>query len=99
MNKMALSYTREYKRIIEELAEGILKIHNFYDFFDMSDGDWNELSAEERFECARTLADDVFYALGKNPSINISNAEVKYQKSEGIIEIKTDCEILSKIQL
>lgn len=84
---MALTYTREFKRIIEELAEGIMKIDGFYEFFDMSKNDWESLSLEEKFECAKTLADDVFYALGKEPTMPMCGAVLQYDKSEGIIKI------------
>ena len=84
---MALTYTREFKRIIEELAEGIMKINSFYEIFDMSKNDWDALSIEEKFECARTLADDVFYALGKEPVMPMCDAIIQYDKSEGIIRI------------
>ena len=84
---MGLRFTREFKRIIEELTEAILKIDCFYQFFEMSKQEWLALTEEERKECARTLADDVFYALGMDPKIQISEGIVEFSKDSNSIKV------------
>ncbi|MDP4088549.1 MAG: hypothetical protein Q8930_04660 [Bacillota bacterium] len=96
---MALSYTREYKRIIDELAEGILKIHKFYEFFEMEERDWNQLSHDEKCECAKTLADDVFYALGRESFMNMCDSIIQYDEGKGLIAILEKDKVLEKIYL
>ena len=42
---MGLRYSRNYENIIEELTEGISNINRLYDFLDMTEKDWNQLSS------------------------------------------------------
>jgi xylose isomerase len=96
---MGLRFTREFKRIIDELSEGILKIDSFYELFEMTEKEWVCLSDEEKKECARTLADDIFYALGMDPIVEVAQGQVQYYRKENTIKVTSKENILGLIQL
>lgn len=84
---MAIKYDRDYKDIIDELSNYIYKIDNFYEFFEMTKVDWSNYDEHEKKEFAKTLADDIFYALGSEGSIEIINSIVRYNEDKAVIEI------------
>lgn len=84
---MGIKYNREYEEIIDDMSEAIIGIDDLYDFIGMSGPDWKELSAQEKSECARTIADDIIYALGSDPVLNIGDSMVKYDRENGIVKV------------
>ena len=57
---MSLKFSREYKRIIDELASALLVIEDIYSFLNMEKNIWEKFQDEERKELIKTLADDIF---------------------------------------
>lgn len=96
---MGVKYTGDYKSIIENLADGIYQIDNFYDFFEMNIEDWNECSEEEKKNYSNTLADDIFYALAADNAINVGNGLVKYNSDKSNIEVFNDKICIKTIKL
>lgn len=96
---MGIKYTVEYKTIIEDLAEGIYQIENFYDFFEMNIEDWQEYSEKEKKNYASTLADDLFYALATENNINVGKGLVKYNSRKSIIEVFNNDDCIKTIKL
>ena len=84
---MGLKYTREYNSVIYELVAGIKLIDKFYEFFEMSEAQWNALVNSEQDEIAKTLADDIFYALGLESHFQLGNGFIKYLAYENCIDI------------
>ncbi|MDP4094492.1 MAG: hypothetical protein Q8920_14165 [Bacillota bacterium] len=84
---MGIKYTREYRDIITELTEAVMKVEDYFSFLEMDAEDWNRLKENQRLECTRTLSDDIFYALGTDPSFEIGEGSVKYIKGKSIIEV------------
>lgn len=84
---MGIKYNREYKTISKELAEEIYEIEDFYTFFEMDEIEFNGLSQEEKKECARTLADDIFYGLYTEKSIKVGSGIIKYNKDNHSISV------------
>jgi hypothetical protein len=84
---MGIKYTREYKTIIDELTLSIMQIDNFYEFFEMSVEDWKLMEDSEKKECARTLADDIFYGLGEESNLEVGQGVVNYNKEREVIEV------------
>lgn len=84
---MGLKYSREYTEIIAEIAAGIPTIDNFYEFFDMNETIWSEIAYDEQQEILKTLADDLFYSLGINKTVELGNGSIKYLIYENCIEI------------
>ncbi|NLK22396.1 MAG: hypothetical protein GX308_10080 [Epulopiscium sp.] len=85
---MGIKFNREYEDISNELGEAIYKIEGFYNFFDMGFIEFEALTKEEKVECAKTLADDIFYGLFAENKIKIGSGSVEYNKQEHIIIIK-----------
>ncbi|HEY5560603.1 MAG TPA: hypothetical protein VIK72_02415 [Clostridiaceae bacterium] len=94
---MGVKYYKEYVEIIEHFASGIMRIDDFYKFFDMTLEDWNLSSKADRIAFARTMADDLLYALGNEAEIELGGGSVKYVQEEFLIKIfnknKFVCEI------
>jgi hypothetical protein len=87
---MGVKFNREYEDIVKDMVEAIVAIDDFYTFFDMSEKDWRGLDQEERVECAKTLADDLFYSLGADPEIEIGTAKLQYDASHHILKMVYD---------
>jgi hypothetical protein len=96
---MGIKFARDYNEIIDELTPEILRINNFYEFFDMSESDWGELDKEEQKECAKTLADDIFFGLNEEAEISLGDGAVKYDKSKNSIEVFENDVLLKHISL
>jgi hypothetical protein len=99
MKVMGVKFTREYSDIIKELTEEIIELSDFYEFFDMTEEDWNLITGEEQRECARTLADDIFYALGNEDTLSVGSGTVKYDKSQGIIKVINSSQLIKIVRL
>jgi hypothetical protein len=85
--KVFIKYTRAYGDIINELADAVCSIDNFYSFIEMDSEAWDKLDSRMQHECARTMADDVFYTLGTSLAINVGNGLVKYDGENDIIKV------------
>ncbi|NLZ48048.1 MAG: hypothetical protein GX895_04540 [Clostridiales bacterium] len=96
---MSLRFSREYKRIIEEIADGLLEIEDIYNFLGMEKDIWQELHKEDRIEFSKTLADDIFYALGKEPIMEIGNDRVEYSREKSEIYIVSEENIIKTVKL
>lgn len=85
---MGVRHAREYSEILDELTEAIGKIEDSYRFFEMELLEWNALSTDERKEVLEALADDVFYGLGEESSIEVGSGVVRYKAQQHIIEVE-----------
>lgn len=85
---MGVKFNREYEDISNELTEAIYKIEDFYTFFEMNSMDFNALDEEERKDCAKTLADDLFYGLDVENIITVGIGNIEYNKEEYIIIVR-----------
>jgi hypothetical protein len=99
MKNMGLKYTREYKQLIDELAFSIIGIDKFYEFFEMDENQWKALDNSEQKEIAKTLADDIFYALGLESEFQLNNGFIKYLAYENCIDVYTTADNVIKISL
>lgn len=73
---MGVKHGRDYGEILQDLTEAVSLISDSYLFFEMESEDWERLGAEERVEVHEALAEDLFYALGTRPSIDVGSAVV-----------------------
>lgn len=91
---MGVKFGREYKDIMQELSNALVRMNNVHDSFEMGVEEWGQLEEEEQLECIRTLADDLFYALGADPVMYIGAAKVIYDREHHIIKLAiTDKEV------
>lgn len=95
---MGVRYARDYSLIIEELAAALSTIEGASEFFGMDADDWSLIPAGDRQELFRTAADDIFYALGTEPSVSIGTGHVEYDGDRHIIKV-VDVVKVSKINL
>jgi hypothetical protein len=96
---MGVRFGREYNDIIKDLTTAIREVERFYEFFDMDDDAWNRLNEEEQAECVRTLADDVFYGLGTEPTMDIGQGIVHYDISKHVITVNDGDKCVSIVYL
>ncbi len=84
---MAIAYSRDYDRILDDLVNAISTVPQFYEAFEMDSSDWDSLSKDERDVCVRTLADDLFYVLGSEPSTDVGLGRAEYDASHSMIKV------------
>lgn len=96
---MSLKFSREYKRIIEEIADCLLNIKEIYSFLGMEKSTWEELEDEDKIEFTKTLADDIFYALGQEPIVEIGDDKIEYSKEKSEIYIISKNSIIKTVKL
>ncbi|MBC8080692.1 MAG: hypothetical protein H7X86_10130 [Gorillibacterium sp.] len=84
---MGVKFAREYEDIIAELTGALEQVEDCYTFFDMEAQDWAGLEPEERKECLRTLADDVFYGLGTEPEMELGQGILSYEADKHIVTV------------
>ncbi|WP_373231894.1 hypothetical protein [Cohnella sp.] len=96
---MAISYTREYDHILNDLSHAIETIPNFYEAFEMEADDWKELGKEEREICIRTLADDLFYMLGSETNAEVGLGSAEYDSAHAVIKVTANAQLVHVICL
>ena len=73
---MGVKHGRDYGDILQDLTKAVSSISDSYVFFEMEAEDWERLGAEDRLEVHEALAEDLFYALGTQPSIDVGSGVV-----------------------
>lgn len=84
---MGIKHGRDYGDILKDLTEAVSQIPDSYIFFEMEPGEWNEMSSEQKDEVLEALAEDLFYALGTQPMIQVGNALVSHDANLHIINL------------
>jgi hypothetical protein len=96
---MGVKFNRDYKLIVADLANAILQIDDCYDVFDMPQVDWLDLDENDQVEYAKTLADDIFYGLGSEPSVPVGSGHVDYDPGKHIIKVTVGNQLNSVIHI
>jgi hypothetical protein len=96
---MGIKFGREYEDIIHDFTEALLSIDECYAFLEMTAEEWNELEPDEHRECIKTLADDVFYGLGKDPKMRVGSCTVSHEKEKHVIVIHHEETLINVIYL
>jgi hypothetical protein len=76
-----------------------MTVPQFYEAFEMEASDWDELSSDERKICVRTLADDLFYLLGSEPTAEIGSGTAEYDAGHAVIKVAADSQLVHVISL
>lgn len=84
---MGLKFGREYTDIISDISLSLLEIEGLNDFFEMTDKEWNNISVKNKKEYVKTLADDIFYALGNENVLEVGKGSINYVKDDNAITI------------
>jgi hypothetical protein len=82
---MGVKFAREYEKVIDELTENIVALEAVYDFLGINQEEWEAFSKTTKVECAKTLADDVFYALGEEKEMAIGEETIVYDQTNHCI--------------
>nr|WP_269846943.1 hypothetical protein [Paenibacillus sonchi] len=82
-----------------ELTEAVGRISDGYVFFEMEPDEWQELPQESKLEVWEALAEDLFYALGNEPVIEVGSGVVIYDKETHRINILLGEEDLASVLL
>lgn len=84
---MGVKHGREYEDILTDLTTALDLIPDCYLFFQMPPEEWAGLQPNERREVQEALAEDLFYALGSEPSIQVGSGVVIYAADTHRIDI------------
>lgn len=96
---MGVKFGREYEDIMQDLTLAISQIEESFTFFEMTLQQWNALDGEEQQECLKTLADDVFFALGTNARVKVGKGILIYEKSKHRIAVDQDGKVIQLVNL
>lgn len=96
---MGVKFGREYEDIVGDLTEALGQIEDSYAFLEMNEEDWKELDESEQKECLKTLADDVFFALGTNPKVHVGRGILVYEKSKHVIKVNQGENVVTIVNL
>ncbi|HZK35029.1 MAG TPA: hypothetical protein VFD33_06955 [Bacillota bacterium] len=93
---MGVKFAREYSEIIDELAKTLVQISGANDLFDMDEDTWFGMDGDGKHELTKTMADDIFFALGeeRSASISVGNGLVEYDKNRHIIKVTEGVKIV-----
>jgi hypothetical protein len=96
---MNIRYTRDYDKILDDMSQAISTIPQFYETFEMGNEEWSGLTDNEKAVCLRTLADDVFYALGSDPLAEVGPGSAEYDRGHDIIKITAGPQLVHVVTL
>ena len=96
---MGVRHAREYSDILKDLTEAVGQIKDRYTFFEMEYVEWYSLSTDEQYEVLEALADDVFYGLGEDSTIEVGSGLVHYNKEQHIIEVVQNEQVIQIVRL
>ncbi|GIP40023.1 hypothetical protein J31TS4_33030 [Paenibacillus sp. J31TS4] len=96
---MGVKFGREYEDIIHDLSMAMADLGNCHEFFEMSGDDWGQLEEEERKDCIATLADDVFYGLGAEPTMSLGACQFHYDRQNHLIKIFSEEKVIHMVRL
>ena len=84
---MGVKHAKEYALINQDLTEALGDVEGVQEALGMEAEDWGALSEEEQKECLQTVADDVVYALGADPGMEISSSTRTYDLVNHVIRV------------
>jgi hypothetical protein len=96
---MAISYTRTYDLILDDLSRALSTVPQFYEAFEMEVEDWETLTTDEQDICVRTLADDLFYVLGSETSTDVGLGSAEYDSHHAVIKVISNEQLIHVISL
>jgi hypothetical protein len=85
---VGVKFAREYEPIIADLVQAIGEMEGCAELLEIEPEQWVGLDEDERQECLRTLADDIFYGLGSEPVLPFGDGLITYDRIKHTIHIK-----------
>ena len=96
---MGVKFNREYPDIVNDMVHAISTIADCYTAFEMGEDDWQSLQPDEQQECIRTLADDIFYGLGRDRQLHVGSGKIEYDPDKHILRITSTPQVVHIVQL
>ena len=96
---MGVKFARDYEDIVSDMTDAVPNIDRFYQFFNMEEEQWEQLSEEEKKECTKTLCDDLFFALGSRSTIPVEGGWVTYEQKKHVITVNNGGKVVAIINL
>lgn len=96
---MGVKHGRDYGDILRDLTKAVERIPDSYLFFEMEPDEWQELPRESKLEVWEALAEDLFFALGNEPVIQVGSGVVIHDKETHRINILVGEEDLESVSL
>ena len=96
---MGVKFLREYEDITAEIVNLLTEIPDIYTFLDMPEDTWKYLSKLKKSKYLETLADDLFFALGSEPSFEIGSGKIVHNKEEFCLDVYSSDTKLGSVQL
>lgn len=96
---MGVKHGRDYSEILKDLTQAVGRISDGYVFFEMEEDEWEALPQESKLEVWEALAEDLFFALGNEPVIQVGSGVVIYDKETHRINILLGEEDLASVVL
>lgn len=96
---VGVKHGRDYADILVELTQAVGRITDGYLFFEMEPEEWQELPQESKLEVWEALAEDLFFALGDEPVVQVGSGVVIYDKEAHRINILVGEEDLASVPL
>jgi hypothetical protein len=96
---MALTYTREYDHILDDLSRAVTTVPQFFEAFEMDLADWESLSQDEQDICVRTLSDDLFYVLGTETTTPLGQGSAEFDDVHHVIKVIANSQLVHIISL
>jgi hypothetical protein len=85
---VGVKFAREYETIIADLVQAIGEMEGCAELLEIDAEQWAQIEEEDRAECLRTLADDIFYGLGSEPVMPFGDGVITYDSGKHMIQIK-----------
>jgi hypothetical protein len=86
---MGVRFNREYEDILADLSGVLAQLPASAEFVEMEQADWLNLSPKTRKEMALTIADDLFFALGEEPTISFGDLKIQHDANSHRIFVQT----------
>jgi hypothetical protein len=99
MIKVGVQFARDYVDIVDDLSQALLLVNKNYEFIGMSAGDWERLTSRQKQNCLQTMADDVIYALGRQPRLRFGESTVSYEHQVQAIMVNGTDDVTHVIHL
>ncbi|MNB68938.1 hypothetical protein D3C81_222920 [compost metagenome] len=96
---VGVKHGRDYGDILNDLTKAVECIPDSYLFFEMDPEEWQKLPRESKLEVWEALAEDLFFALGNEPVIQVGSGVVIYDKEGHRINILVGEEDLESVAL
>lgn len=96
---MGVKFGRVYKDIIDDFSAALGQIDDLYTCFEMSEEDWSEMNDSERSDCIRTLADDLFYGLGTEETLQVGSGTVTHDAERHVLKVNAEPDLVAVVYL